>query len=245
MLPNNDEALEPSVTPSSLEEATEGVALEVDVENRSQSQTTGSIEEPRTFAAILEGLRSAEDTFYFIVEEGSQAGARLPVDSSDLMIGWDESGRNLSTDSAKISTPAAHIRKDWSGVMVQPEHGTNLEVNGQVPGTPQRLRNGDQLLLRYPGGAANPERAGVSLVFHEPASLIVLDSLLPSKLPPPIAKAIQTQMPPEPAAEGLTAMPAAAQARTYFGYFSIVEVLLMAAATILMAAAIFFVLDNT
>jgi hypothetical protein len=244
MLPNQEEGHEQAVASSSLEDAPEHAPLEVQVDSHSQSPPGATIEEPRTFAAILEGLRSAEDTFYFIVEEGSQAGVRLAVDSSELMIGWDESGENLSTDAAKITTPAAHIRKDWSGVMVQPENGANLEVNGQVPAAPQRLRNGDQLSLRYPG-PVEPEKARVTLVFHEPASLIVLDSLLPSKLPPPITKAIQAQMTSESAVEGVTPVPAAAPGRNYFGYFSLVEVLLMVAATIFIAAAIFFILDNT
>jgi hypothetical protein len=244
MLPNQEEGHDPAVAPSSLEDATDSGSLEVHADSQSQPQAPATIEEPKTFAAILEGLRSAEDTFYFIVEEGSQADVRLPVDASELMIGWDESGQSLATDTAKITTPAAHIRKDWSGVMVQPENGTNLEVNGQVPAAPQRLRNGDQLLLRYPG-SAEAERAGVTLVFHEPASLIVLDSLLPSKIPPPITKAVQAQMPSESAIEGVTTVPATATGRNYFGYFSLVEVLLMVAATIFMAAAIFFILDNT
>src|SRR6185295_13974049 len=86
--------------------------------------------ESRSFAAILEGLRSAEDTFYFLIEEGAEPGSRIPVDGAEMVIGWDEPGQALSTDPARISVPCAVVRKDWTGVMVHPEDSAVI-LNGE------------------------------------------------------------------------------------------------------------------
>ena len=89
------------------------------------------------------------------------------------------------------------------------------------------------------------------LVFHEPASLLVLDSLLPQKFPPPVAL--------EPAAETGTSLvttettlpTVASKGRTklfdpqrkLLGYFSMLEVLIMIIGTLVMATIIFLVLE--
>src|SRR6185503_11585935 len=105
--------------------------------------------ESRSFAAILEGLRGAEDTFYFLIEEGPELGSRIPVDSAEMVIGWDEPGQTLSTDPAGIAVPCAVVRKDWTGVMVYPEDLAVI-LNGEQLTSPRRLRNGDQLMLLGP-----------------------------------------------------------------------------------------------
>jgi hypothetical protein len=105
--------------------------------------------ESRSFATILEGLRSAEDSFYFLVEEGPKRGSRIPVEGAEMVIGWDELGQTLSTDPAGIAVTCAVVRKDWTGVIVHPEDFAVI-LNGEQLTSPRRLRNGDQLMLLGP-----------------------------------------------------------------------------------------------
>ena len=209
-------------------------------ESRQASPVHG---EGRSFAAILEGLRSAEDTFYFLIEEGPESGSRVPVEGAEMVIGWDEAGQTLSTDPASIAVPSAVIRKDWTGVLLHPEEFAVL-LNGELLTSPRRLRNGDQLMLLGPDETLVEPR-GALLILHEPASLVVLDSLLPNRLPPPVAKPIGQSSEgtanvgsPEPAQSP-------AEGRRYFGHFTVFELLLMSACTLALAAIIFLVLDNT
>jgi hypothetical protein len=214
--------------------------------SESSAQNSQASGEQRTFSAILEGLRTAEDTFYFVVEEGPDRGRRIPVETAGLIIGWDEPVENLSTDPATIAVPCAVIRKDWTGVMLQPEKNDAVLLGGQMLTGPQRLRNGDQLTLLSPE-TADGQRKSAVLVFHEPASLVVLDSLLPNKLPRPITKALGS-----PSAESgdrekhIDQVPSTGSpAKTYFGYFSLFELLLLCAGTLALAAIVFLILDNT
>jgi len=199
--------------------------------------------EGRSFAAILEGLRSAEDTFYFLIEEGAEPGSRIPVDGAEMVIGWDHLGQTLSTDPAGIAAPCAVVRKDWTGVMVHPEESAVM-LNGEQLTSPRRLRNGDQLMLLGPDETFAEPR-GALLILHEPASLVVLDSLLPNRLPPPVAR--QADQASGGGAEVDSDEPNAEQAegRRYFGHFALFELLMMGACTLALAAVIFFVLDNT
>lgn len=195
---------------------------------------------PRSFASLLEGMRAAEDSFSFVIEGGAQGGARVPITKAEMVVGWDEGGRDLSFDPAGMTAPGAIIRKDWSGVVVEAAVGKQITVNGEAIKSARRLRHGDELALgpgRTPSG-----RGGPRLIFHEPASLIVLDSLLPQRLPPPV--------PPVPASTpGATGFgpggPAAPWGeRRYFGYFTLVELLMMAAGTLALTAFFFVILES-
>ncbi|HEX8189366.1 MAG TPA: hypothetical protein VF586_13505, partial [Pyrinomonadaceae bacterium] len=90
-------------------------------------------------------------------------------------------------------------------------------------------------------------------IFYEPASLVVLDSLLPAQqLPPPVAAP-----PPAPEAAGESALvpaPASTPAvrrpvrdplmsRRLLRYYTVGEVLLMACATLAGAFVIFLILE--
>src|SRR6185503_5986491 len=194
--------------------------------------------EPRSFAAILEGLRSAEDTFYFLIEEGPELGSRIPVEGAEMVIGWDELGQTLSTDPAGISMPCAVVRKDWTGVMVHPEDSAVI-LNGEQLTSPRRLRNGDQLMLLGPDETPVEPR-GALLILHEPASLVVLDSLLPNRLPPPVAKPIGHVSDGGANADLREPGQSPAEGRRYFGHFTVFELLMMSACTLALAAMIFF-----
>jgi sulfur carrier protein ThiS len=204
-------------------------------------------QQARSFAAILDSLRTEEDSFYFVVESAG-GRRRVRIDSAETMVGWDETGLRVSCDAGRVVAARAVVRKDWSGVVALPLRPGMLLVNGETVEAPRRLRDGDRLTLMHAGGA-EPEDA--CLVFHEPASLVVLDTLLPQQqLPPPVARAgaapvsVEAVSPAtrtrddEAAAAGLLS-----PERRYFGYFTPVEMLVMVVGTLVAAAIIFMILE--
>ncbi|HYN85851.1 MAG TPA: FHA domain-containing protein [Pyrinomonadaceae bacterium] len=215
----------------------------------------------RSFASILDSLRTEEDSFYFQIE-GARGRRRVAVEAAEMMLGWDETGQEVACDAAQVVAPRGVVRKDWSGVVVLPLSAGMVRVNGEPVEAPRRLRNGDRLTL-LPTANTHPEATERShLVFHEPASLVVLDTLLPQQqLPPPVAPeqapapetATQTAAPgggevalaPRPAA----AVPAPRRVglfspeRRYFGYFTPAEVLIMVCGTLVAATVIFLILE--
>lgn len=221
----------------------EGGGATTDAQAREQQQPQG-----RSFAAILDSLRTEEDSFYFVVESVTGGNRRVRLEAAETMIGWDESGRRISCDAGTVLAARAVVRKDWSGVVALPLSPGMILVNGETVEAPRRLRDGDRvMLLRV--SAHEPEDD--CLVFHEPASLVVLDSLLPQQ---------QTAKPPVRAAAELNAgeastlvrqPPAAVELKTglasperrYFGYFTPLEVLVMAVGTLVTAAIIFIILE--
>lgn len=210
--------------------------------------------QPTSFAAILDSLRTEEDTFYFQVETATAGRRRVAVEGARLLLGWDRTGQNVACgDEGVVAITRAVVHKDWSGVMLQPEEAGAALVNGEPVETARRLRNGDRVTLRpaHVSGAHDPARN--FFIFYEPASLVVLDSLLPAQqLPPPVA-------PPLSASEGTGAdalVPAPAtlpavrptaraplMSRTLLRYYTVGEVLLMACATLVGAFVIFLILE--
>ncbi|HYO63809.1 MAG TPA: FHA domain-containing protein [Pyrinomonadaceae bacterium] len=210
-----------------------------------------------SFAAILDSLRTEEDRFYFQIENGFEGRRRVVIESAEMLIGWDETGRNLTCEAAHVVAPRAVARKDWSGVLVQPTAAGMLAVNGETVESVRRLRNGDRLTLLPTPAVADPSVH--FLVFHEPASLVVLDALLPQQLPPPVAPPAPPSAAPS-AAEATQALtpvaPAAVAAaprrpkllspeRRFFGYFTLGEVLVMVVGTLVAAVIIFLILEYT
>ncbi len=147
--------------------------------------TASASPQPQSFAAILDSLRTEEDSFYFLIEGGAKADARIPVEQAEMPLGWD-SEQNISHELVRIAVVCAVVRKDWSGVVVQAQGGGSVTVNGEAVDTARRLRDGDRVALTCADNAAAPETERPRLVFHEPASLLVLDSLLPQRLPEPV-----------------------------------------------------------
>ena len=202
----------------------------------------------RSFAAILDSLRTEEDSFYFVVESASGQRRRVRLEAAETMIGWDETGRRISCDAGTVLAARAVVRKDWSGVVALPLSPGMILVNGETVEAPRRLRDGDRVtLLRVT--AHEPEDD--CLVFHEPASLVVLDSLLPQQqtaAPPSRAAASggagesSSLVRPSPAAVELKTGLASPE-RRYFGYFTPLEVLVMVVGTLVTAAIIFIILE--
>lgn len=218
----------------------EGGGAARDAQAREQPQPQG-----RSFAAILDSLRTEEDSFYFVIESSS-GQRRVRLEAAETMIGWDETGRRISCDAGVVVAARAVVRKDWSGVVALPLSSGMILVNGETVEAPRRLRDGDRvMLLRV--SAHEPEDA--CLVFHEPASLVVLDNLLPQQQTPPAKAAAETA-----AVEALPLVrqsPAALEARPslvsperrYFGYFTPFEVIIMIVGTLVTAAIIFIILE--
>jgi predicted component of type VI protein secretion system len=212
----------------------------------------GNERPPRNFAAILDTLRTEEDSFYLHVEGGPDDGRRVRLESLEMPLGWEESGQRIAFEADKVLAARAVLRKDWTGVVVQASGVGLVAVNGEPVEAARQLRNGDRLTLVPTVNTAAQNQA--ILVFHEPASLIALDSLLPQKLPPPVAL---QPVPPDVSMVAQTSGEAAtAEAsggrtanqgatRRYFGYFTRGEILLMIVGTLVMAAVIFLVLEFT
>jgi len=203
----------------------------------------------RSFASILDSLRTEEDSFYFTVQDGIETRRRIQIDSAEMPLGWDDTGQHISCDPAFIVAPRGVVRKDWSGVVVQAESAGMVSVNGETVETVRRLRNGDRVSLLPTAIPIHPEQH--FLIFHEPASLVVLDSLLPQKLPPPVAAGDSGEQKASPGANTLPAhlSPGAATAKTfdlhrkYFGYFTLLELLVMGCGTLIAAVIIFLILE--
>jgi hypothetical protein len=208
-------------------------------------------DEARSFAAILESLRTSEDSYYFVIEREAQPDERILVESSEMLLGWDAAKERVSSDPAIISFPVALIRKNWAGVMVQPQSSDGLKLNSEWLTSGERLRDKDRLVfietgLEEDGDETRIVQREVTLTFHEPASLIVLDSLLPNRLPPPVPRQIeagdashqaQAEQPPD-------AKPGSRADRLYFGYFTSTETGILAIGTLFLATLIFLILDN-
>jgi hypothetical protein len=211
-------------------------------------------QQPTSFAAILDSLRTEEDTFYFQVETATAGRRRVPVEGAGMLLGWDWTGQNVVCgDAGAIMTVRATVHKDWSGVVLQPEEAGAVSVNGEPVEAARRLRNGDRVMLRPAPGSTGLDQARNFLIFYEPASLVVLDSLLPSQqLPPPVApppsaqdEATAAALVPAPATTPAVRTPARLplKVRRYFGYFTLGEVALMACATLAAAFIIFLILE--
>ncbi|HEX8720763.1 MAG TPA: FHA domain-containing protein [Pyrinomonadaceae bacterium] len=211
-------------------------------------------QQPTSFAAILDSLRTEEDTFYFQVETATAGRRRVPVEATGLLLGWDRAGQNVACGyGVAVETVRAVVLKDWSGVVLQPEGAGAVAVNGEPVEAARRLRNGDRVTLSPVAGSSGPDAARNFFIFYEPASLVVLDSLLPAQqLPPPVAApppagredaaaALVPAPSPPPAVRAPHGRPPAA--RTYFGYFTLGEVALMACATLAAAFVIFLILE--
>lgn len=210
--------------------------------------------QPTSFAAILDSLRTEEDTFYFQVETATNGRRRVPVESARLVLGWDATGQNVACGAeGSVAVPRAVVHKDWSGVMLQPEAAGAALVNGEPIETARRLRNGDRLTLRPAQGSAGQDPARNFFIFYEPASLVVLDSLLPAQqLPPPVAAPPSTPegtgasalVPAPPTLPAVRPTPQAPlMSRPFLRYYTVGEALLMLGATLLGAFVIFLILE--
>jgi len=202
----------------------------------------------RSLSDVLENLRS-EEKFYFLIKEPNIENRRVYVENEEMWLGWNAQGECvISAEPDEIELRRAQIRKDWSGVVLYPQKNGNVWVNEETLSEPHRLKNDDKIFLSAKeGGKLNLETV---IKFHEPTALLILDSILPKELPPPIlldetandigAKEIDesdlihsSRIPPVQTQ----------RKRNIFGYFTIAEIIIMAIGTLITAAVIFLILE--
>jgi hypothetical protein len=212
-----------------------------------QPTLPGNLQRPestKTFAAILDGLRTDEDRFYFLIEGGPQSGMRVAIESDETPIGSHVSGEALSFDVSTISTMFAVVRKDWSGVLLQPQSG-DVIINDEPADDLHRLRDGDRIEFRDKRGDS---AAHSTLIFREPASLVILDSLLPRSTPPETdpSQLVQSNSLSQNGKVHTSVQKLSAlfkSNREYFGVFTLTELSLMASGTLVGAVIIFLILN--
>ncbi|MET0623915.1 MAG: FHA domain-containing protein [Pyrinomonadaceae bacterium] len=205
----------------------------------------------RSFAGLLDSLRTEEDSFRFEIVNATGGRQYVGIDNTEMLIGWDETGHQVSCHAASVSTPRACVRKEWSGVVVQPHSPGTVEVNGESVEAARRLRNGDRLTL-LPTAVTIDSRESL-LIFHEPATLVALGPLLSQQFPRPVAPvqdgaaAVPTQE--SPVLHTLEPVPAAGPVsvstqQSYFGYFTLGEVVIMFIGTFVAAVTIFLLMAS-
>lgn len=191
---------------------------------------------------VLSTLR-AEERFYFLIENGSGDPQRVYVDKEEMWLGWTPKGKCvLSVDTTEIAVPRAQIRKDWSGVVLHPLQTRGIWLDNQFLSGPHRLKNDDLFSLLVSDGKR--VASDLRIRFHEPTALLVLNSILPKELPPPVSlrqleepARVSSAVPPSPPAKKTVS-----EKRLLFGYFSITEVLILAVGTVVTAVITFLIL---
>lgn len=206
----------------------------------------------RSFEAILNNLRTEEDSYHFRIVGGHDNGRRIVLNQPEIPLGWEEDGVTIGFNAARVVNLCAIIRKEWSGVNLEVSAPQTIAVNGQFVEGLYRLHNEDVLTVTPPANVKG-ERPTVSLSFHEPASLVALSAMLP----PPVSlekkqsEGKQSATPqsdfntstvspalPRPASQILTSR------HKILGYYPL-EWLVMTIGTLLAAVVIFLVLELT
>ena len=236
---------------SEIEEAEKSETPDQKIEDKNSDEKSFAPEQ--SLSDVLAELR-AEEKFYFLIEDKGGQERRVYVETEEMFLGWSASGECvISSNRADIETLRAQIRKDWSGVVLHPKKSKSVWLEKQILTEPRRLKNDDQLFLAAKDKTVPDEQTVVK--FHEPTALLVLDSILPKELPPPVSLDKQNGRQDEIHESRLldgtrksqTGKTQTATAQTdtakIFGYFSIVEILIMIAGIIAAAAVIFLVLE--
>ena len=83
-----------------------------------------------SFAAILDSLRTEEDTFYFQVETATAGRLRVPVTGALMLLGWDRTGRNVACGDGGGRTSGPPSTRIGAGRDSAEETGA-ASVNGE------------------------------------------------------------------------------------------------------------------
>lgn len=217
-----------------------------------QSENSNS---QRSLNDVLEELRS-DEKFYFQVEDDAGEKRRFYVETEEMWLGWSPSGECvIGVNTADIEMPRAQIRKDWSGVVLCPLQTEAIRLNSAMLSEPHRLKNDDHLFLLAKNQTEFDETT--SIKFHEPTALLVLDSILPKELPPPVLMKTAAQITEnslssaanEGNADAQTIQTTVRQTITkdekprIFGYFTLTEIVVMIVGTLIASVIVFFILE--
>lgn len=213
------------------------------------AQNEISFDPNKSLNDVLESLKS-EEKFYFLIENGSEEHRRIYVEKEEMWLGWAATGECLiSENPSDITVPRAQIRKDWSGVVLYPLKNKNVWLNKQILDEPHRLKNDDSLQLLSKDKYLPDVKTNIK--FHEPNALLVLDSILPKELPPPVSLEktkssdliLDTQSSGRITAKNQLLSKSKSSKGRIFGYFTGLEILIMIIGIIVAASFIFLVLE--
>jgi len=208
--------------------------LETNIQQPSAEKSGAS----RNFAAILDTLRTEEDSFYFAVKNKAQKEVRrIPLEQAEMLVGANQRGE-ITVNIKEISTVFAVARKDWSGILLEANKPNAIFVNGEAVNAAHRLRNDDRVSF--------PAPIKETLVLHEPSSLVALESMTTTRETSEARFGIHKTSSAE-----LETLPAATAEKTrkslfeqtFFGYFSFLEIVTMFFATLIGAVLIFLFLE--
>lgn len=201
------------------------------------------------FAAVLDTLRTEEDSFYFIVKnKENETGRRVALEQTEIPLGANEQGE-IVFDIKQMTTVFAVARKDWSGIQLEANRRGAVFVNDEAVETSRRLRNDDRVSFAAP--------VEFSLVLHEPSLLVALEPLLSARtVSSPSADANGAGDLTATAVNKQTSAVAAASAtprvvkprlplfkRTFFNHFSFIEVLTMIIGTLIGSVLFFLIFE--
>lgn len=184
------------------------------------------------FAAILDTLRTEEDSFYFVVKTVGEKDRHITLEKPEIPLGADERGK-IVCDIMQAATVFGTVKKNWSGIVLEANRRGEIFVNDESleTGILRQLRNDDRVTFT--------SVAGSSLILHEPSLLVALEPLLSARTNSgssanlAAAEQIENALPSKPHIPLFE--------RTFFGYFSFIEILTMIIAT-LIGAVLFFLL---
>lgn len=221
------------------DERKEEIKEQIRAESKKSENETGK--PARNFADVLNALRTEEDSFYFVVENGAEREkTRVPLEQAETPIGLNNNGQ-ITCAANQINALYAIVRKDWSGIIVESQRGGAVKVNEETIKTTARLRNGDRLTL---SGAKKTNRQTPYLELHEPSSLVALESILETRSRNGnLYGGNFAANNAAPVAENAVVAPVSVFERNFFGYFSFFEVAAMAIGTLIAAVLIFLLLE--
>ncbi len=237
-----------------IEISQNGVAEVAEIKSETKNDLAGKTVD-KDFSAVLNGLKE-EDSFYFQIINEENIIERVLFDSEEIWMGTSFAESAIKKDKTQLDEIFARIKKDWSGAVIYPEEGEEVYLNDVLLSEPNRLKNEDELFLV--DEFAEDDDIQTKITFHEPVVLLALNSILPEDLPepinisdPPDKSEKNTEVRKTTGVEAVKSVVTAEKKRVpvkqrsgkLFGYFSFLEVLIMAVGTLVTAAVIFLVLE--
>jgi hypothetical protein len=205
------------------------------------------------FSTVLNNLKE-EDSFYFHIIDDENVNERILFDSDVIWVGISFAESSIKKDKNELDEVYACVKKDWSGAVIYPENLQKVYLNGELLEDSSRLQDNDELVLDNAFEAANTHRTKIT--FHEPVALLALNSILPEELPEPVSlnpneldsihdssnleNIIQNSPVNNSTKENIQPE---TKKRLILGYFTILEVIIMAIGTLVTSAIIFLVLE--
>lgn len=224
------------------------LSIEKSEDSNVKTIVNGENKSEKTLTDILQSLRS-DEKFYLQIQTESEDKEKLFIDDEEAYLGINEENEVvLSADETKIEYPSAQIRKDWSGVVVYPFPTGKIWLGDSLLDEPYHLKNEDFLYLQNPV-TLKPNFEN-KIIFHEPTTLLALDSILPKELPPPISLEEQLNQideaevnKSEPVFDSQISKQIKSIKKLYFGYFTIFEIIIMIIGTLITSVLIFLILE--